>query len=131
MTSEAVLDLVASRSYVITMDPLRRAMLLERVQGLLSAHPDTAGRARFPMPYVALCFRTTSAGGHDETTATAAQATLAPGTPLKTLSMKPLASVTAKKPPTISTTTMMPMMIMARRLLDLDGSSSSSASRVP
>jgi SAM-dependent methyltransferase len=61
VTPQAVLDLVASRSSVSTMEPSRRQALLGRVRDLVARHPDTARRERFPMPYVALCFRTTSA----------------------------------------------------------------------
>jgi SAM-dependent methyltransferase len=63
VTQDAVLDLVASRSYVITMDPPRRDVLLGRVRDLVSRHPDTAGHRCFPMPYLALCFRTSSGSG--------------------------------------------------------------------
>lgn len=55
----AVLDLVASRSYVITLPDDRREALLTGVRNLLETHPDLAGRARVSVPYVARCYRTT------------------------------------------------------------------------
>lgn len=60
VTPEMVVDLVASRSYVITMEPSRREALLGRVQDLVSRHPDAARHQRLTLPYVAVCFRTTS-----------------------------------------------------------------------
>jgi SAM-dependent methyltransferase len=59
-TADAVLDLVASRSYVITMEPPRRQALLAAVRDLVWTHPDVAGLGRLPLPYVARCFRTTA-----------------------------------------------------------------------
>jgi SAM-dependent methyltransferase len=60
VTPRAVLDLVASRSYVITMEPARRETVLGRIRDLVASHPDTAGRDRFPLPYIARCFRTSA-----------------------------------------------------------------------
>ena len=59
-TAAAVLDLVASRSYVITMEPRRRESLLAAVRDLVTTHPDVAGLERLPLPYVAHCFRTST-----------------------------------------------------------------------
>jgi SAM-dependent methyltransferase len=53
----AILDLVASRSYVITMRPDARAALLAEVRRLLATHPDLAGRNDVELPYVTHCFR--------------------------------------------------------------------------
>lgn len=51
VTTETVLDMVASRSYVITLEPARREELLARVRALLEAERPTA------MPYVTECHR--------------------------------------------------------------------------
>lgn len=58
LACEAILDLVASRSYVITMPPDARAALLAEVRRLLATHPDLAGRTEVELPYVTHCFRT-------------------------------------------------------------------------
>jgi SAM-dependent methyltransferase len=57
-TPAAVVDLVASRSYVITLAPAERQALLAEVQRLLSTHPALAGAAEVGVPYVAECYRT-------------------------------------------------------------------------
>ena len=57
----ALLDLVASRSYVITMPAGERAVLLASVQRLMDTHPDLAGREDIALPYVTRCTRTTRA----------------------------------------------------------------------
>ncbi len=54
---EAVVELVASRSYAIVLDPPERERLLAAVRGLLDEHPDTMGRDRVPMPYRTVCYR--------------------------------------------------------------------------
>ena len=56
--SEAIVDLVASRSYVITLPSPRREALLEEVRTLLATDPDTAGAAEVCVPYVTECYRT-------------------------------------------------------------------------
>lgn len=53
-----LLDLVASRSYVITLPDDERAALLAEVRGFTAAHPQLRGRDRFVMPYVTRCYRT-------------------------------------------------------------------------
>lgn len=58
LTREQVLDMVASRSYVITLDEARRAALLDGVRRLLDDHPDLHGRDRIELPYVSRAFRT-------------------------------------------------------------------------
>jgi SAM-dependent methyltransferase len=57
MDPAAVIDLVASRSYVITMTPPEREAVLGRVRRLLGTHPDLAGAARISLPYVTRCSR--------------------------------------------------------------------------
>ena len=58
VTPDALVDLVASRSYVITLpDPRRRALLAE-VRELIDTHPALAGRPEVVVPYVTWCFRT-------------------------------------------------------------------------
>ena len=57
VSREAVVELVASRSYAIVLDPPDRERLLASVRGLLDEHPDTAGRERLPLPYRTVCYR--------------------------------------------------------------------------
>ncbi|HEY5248606.1 MAG TPA: methyltransferase domain-containing protein [Dermatophilaceae bacterium] len=54
-TPPDLLDLVASRSYVITLPADERQALLASVQHLLDSHPSLAGRRRLEMPYIAQC----------------------------------------------------------------------------
>lgn len=54
---EELIDLVSSRSYVITMPGPERAALLSRVRDLTARHPALAGRDRITMPYVTHCYR--------------------------------------------------------------------------
>lgn len=58
LTPEAVVDLVASRSYVITLAEPRRRDLLARVRTLLETRPDLAGRDEIALPYLTRCSRT-------------------------------------------------------------------------
>lgn len=51
------LDMIASRSYVITLSDEERADLLARVEHLLDTHPDTRGIDLIRVPYVARCSR--------------------------------------------------------------------------
>jgi len=51
----AVLDLVASRSYVIALDSARRLELLQEVEQLLAEHPALKGKERVSVPYVTRC----------------------------------------------------------------------------
>ena len=55
---DALVDLVASRSYVITLPDRQRAHLLEGVRRLVQAHPDLRGREEVAVPYVTVAFRT-------------------------------------------------------------------------
>jgi SAM-dependent methyltransferase len=58
LTPLQLIDLAASRSYVITQPPAERAALLHRIQTLIDTDPELAGRERFELPYTAYCFRT-------------------------------------------------------------------------
>lgn len=51
MTTEEAMDMVASRSYVITLEPAQREELLVRVRALLEAKRPRA------MPYMTECYR--------------------------------------------------------------------------
>jgi SAM-dependent methyltransferase len=53
-----LVDLVASRSYVITLPDERRAALLAEVHELIATHPDIAGADVVAVPYVTECYRT-------------------------------------------------------------------------
>lgn len=57
LTPAALLDLVASRSYVITMPEADRAAILADVRDLLDTHPALAGADEIVLPYVTECFR--------------------------------------------------------------------------
>jgi ubiquinone/menaquinone biosynthesis C-methylase UbiE len=54
-----LLDLVASRSYVILLPDDERTALLNRVRDLTETHPDLAGRTEFDLPYRTECARAT------------------------------------------------------------------------
>jgi SAM-dependent methyltransferase len=56
---EQLLDMVASRSYVILLPPDERAGLLGQVRQLMATHPALVGRMLFDLPYVTLCARAT------------------------------------------------------------------------
>jgi SAM-dependent methyltransferase len=58
LTLPMLLDMVASRSYVITLPDDRRAAVLADVRELVDRHPDLAGRQQIAMPYVTRCSRT-------------------------------------------------------------------------
>lgn len=58
VTRESLLDLVASRSYVITLPADERAALLAEVGHLVDTHLAGAGGADLVMPYVTQCYRT-------------------------------------------------------------------------
>ena len=57
LSPQGLIDLVASRSYVITAEPDRRRMILDEVRDLLSSHPALAGREEIEMPYITECSR--------------------------------------------------------------------------
>ena len=54
---DRLLDLVASRSYVILLPDGERAALLDEVRHLAATHPDLAGRDVYELPYVTECAR--------------------------------------------------------------------------
>lgn len=58
LTRTQVVDMVASRSYVIALDEARRAELLDGVRRLLAEHPDLHGADEVDLPYVTRAFRT-------------------------------------------------------------------------
>jgi SAM-dependent methyltransferase len=58
LTAPALLDMVASRSYVITSPPERREAILASVRDLLETDPALAGRPDIALPYVTRCSRT-------------------------------------------------------------------------
>ncbi|GAA4586745.1 class I SAM-dependent methyltransferase [Planotetraspora phitsanulokensis] len=57
MTRAELLDMVASRSYVIALPDLDRQRLLGEVEELLDSHPDLKGRSEITMPYITRCTR--------------------------------------------------------------------------
>jgi SAM-dependent methyltransferase len=61
LTPQALIDLVASRSYCITSPTEVRTRTLEQVRELLATHPALANSAGLAMPYVTVCIRTTLA----------------------------------------------------------------------
>jgi SAM-dependent methyltransferase len=54
---DQLLDLVASRSYVILMAPGEREALFDEIRHLAATHPDLAGRDVYELPYVTECAR--------------------------------------------------------------------------
>ena len=50
-------ELVASRSYVIAMEPARRDALMAQIRELAATHPDLAGRSRFELRYETIVSR--------------------------------------------------------------------------
>ncbi|MFD8787581.1 class I SAM-dependent methyltransferase [Kitasatospora sp. NPDC059599] len=56
-TRAGIVDMVASRSYVIALPEDERARLLADVEELLATHPDLAGRDAIALPYVTRCTR--------------------------------------------------------------------------
>lgn len=58
LTRAELLDLVASRSYVITLTGPDRADLLTAVGELLDTHPARAGHPHIDLPYLTRCLRT-------------------------------------------------------------------------
>ncbi len=57
VTRAAILDLAASRSYVITRPAPERAAILAAVGRLLDTHPALAGATVIGLPYIAVCTR--------------------------------------------------------------------------
>ncbi len=59
LTPQALIDLVASRSYCITSPAAVRTKALDRVRELLATHPALAGATGLALPYVTVCVRAT------------------------------------------------------------------------
>lgn len=59
LTPQALIDLVASRSYCITSPEKVRARTLDRVRELLATHPALANSTGLALPYVTVCVRAT------------------------------------------------------------------------
>ncbi|WP_198417902.1 class I SAM-dependent methyltransferase [Cryobacterium serini] len=66
LTPAALMDLVASRSYVITLAGDARASLLRRVRELLDSHPAVRGRDEIALPSVTRCSRTRRMGNAND-----------------------------------------------------------------
>lgn len=58
-TPQALIDLVASRSYCITSPTEVRTQTLDQVRTLLATHPALANSTGLAMPYVTVCIRAT------------------------------------------------------------------------
>lgn len=58
LSRDALLDMIASRSYIITAAPDERAKVLRSVRTLLETHPALTGSDHLALPYVTRCFRT-------------------------------------------------------------------------
>ncbi|WP_188296810.1 class I SAM-dependent methyltransferase [Streptomyces sp. CBMA156] len=56
-TRAGIVDMVASRSYVIALPEEERVRLLADVEQLLATHPDLEGREEIALPYVTRCTR--------------------------------------------------------------------------
>lgn len=61
LTPQALIDLVASRSYCITSPAQVRTKTLDRVRQLLATHPALANSNGLALPYVTVCVRVTLA----------------------------------------------------------------------
>jgi hypothetical protein len=61
LTPQALIDLVASRSYCITSPEKVRTRTLDRVRDLLATHPALANTNGLALPYVTVCIRATLA----------------------------------------------------------------------
>lgn len=59
LTPQALVDLVASRSYCITSPAEVRAKTLDQVRELLATHPALASTNGLALPYVTVCVRAT------------------------------------------------------------------------
>jgi SAM-dependent methyltransferase len=62
LTPQALIDLVASRSYCITSPAEVRTKTLDEVRELLATHPALANSTGLAFPYVTVCIRATLAG---------------------------------------------------------------------
>jgi SAM-dependent methyltransferase len=61
LTPQALIDLVASRSYCISSPAEVRSRVLEQVRELLATHPALANSSGLALPYVTHCIRATLA----------------------------------------------------------------------
>jgi SAM-dependent methyltransferase len=61
ITPQQVVDGIATRSYVATMDDARRAAFLAEARAVLDTHPDTRGRDLVELPYRTDAYRLTPA----------------------------------------------------------------------
>ncbi len=59
LTPQALIDLVASRSYCITSPAAVRNQTLDQVRELLNTHPALANSAGLALPYITVCIRAT------------------------------------------------------------------------
>ncbi|MEO6794513.1 MAG: class I SAM-dependent methyltransferase [Mycobacterium sp.] len=59
LTPQALIDLVASRSYCITSPDAVRTKTLDQVRDLLTTHPALVGNTGLALPYVTVCMRAT------------------------------------------------------------------------
>jgi SAM-dependent methyltransferase len=59
LTPQALIDLVASRSYCITSPTQVRTKTLDQVRELLATHPTLANAGGLALPYVTVCVRAT------------------------------------------------------------------------
>jgi SAM-dependent methyltransferase len=59
LTPQALIDLVASRSYCITSPAEVRTRTLDEVRNLLATHPALASATGLALPYVTICVRAT------------------------------------------------------------------------
>jgi len=62
LTPQALIDLVASRSYCITSPTEVRTRTLDQVRELLATHPALANSTGLALPYVTVCIRAALAG---------------------------------------------------------------------
>ncbi len=62
LTPQALIDLVASRSYCITSPTEVRTRTLDQVRELLATHPALANSTGLALPYVTVCIRSALAG---------------------------------------------------------------------
>lgn len=61
LTPQALIDLVASRSYCITQPAAVRTQTLAEVRDLLRTHPALANSTGLALPYITVCIRATLA----------------------------------------------------------------------
>jgi hypothetical protein len=59
LTPQALIDLVASRTYCITSPTEVRTQTLDQVRELLATHPALANAGGLALPYVTVCVRAT------------------------------------------------------------------------